>query len=350
LILAGGAAFAWLVARSGPEALARDAAALGFGAVLVTGVALLEHALHALAWGRCFGPAARPPARVLLGGYLAGNAVNLVTPTATLGGELVRAGLLPPGLARSEVVASLTADRLAMSLADTAIGLLGFAVLWARGPLDGWGRTALGAGALLLAVGVVGFLLLQRGGRLVSRLGEHGLVARLAGAAFAERLAGAGFAERLAAASRDVDGRLAALHAERPGDFRAALALHAAGTSVGALQLAIFFAWLEIPFGVATLATVFSVGVALDLLSFFVPARLGAQEASRMVAMAVAGLDPARGLLFSLVLRVEQLVWAGVGFLTVPPLLRRRTRKALAPGAAAGEDGAPEPLQRGDAC
>jgi hypothetical protein len=334
LIVAGAAAFAWLVVASGPAALLRDAAALGLGAALIAAIALLEHTLHALAWGRCFTPDSRPGAARLLGAYLAGHAVNLVTPTATLGGEVVRAGLLPPNIPRSEIVAAVTADRLAMSMADLAIGLVGFSVLWARGPFTGWARAALGAGALLLTIGVVAFLMLQRGGRLASRVAERGAVGRLVGS---------GLSERLVSATREIDGRLAALHAQRAGDFRAALLLHGAGTAVGALQLAIFLAWLEIPFDLAMLVVIFSVGVALDLLSFFVPARLGAQEASRMLAMSVAGLDPARGLLFSLVIRVEQLVWTAVGFLAVPPLLRGRTRETLAPETAGSEHPAAMP-------
>lgn len=342
LIAGGAGAFAWLLAASPSAALARDASQLGLGAAVIVGVALLEHALHALAWSRCFAPPVRPRARRLLGPYLAGNAVNLVTPTATLGGEVVRAGLLPAGLPRSEIVAALSADRLAMTLADVAIGLVGFLALWVHGPSLGWPRAALGAGALLLGSGVLAFLLLQRGGRLVSWVGEHAALRRFAGA---ER------AERAASASREIDARIAALHRQRPADFRAALLLHATGTCVGALQLAVFFAWLGMPFDAATLVVAFTVGVALDLFSFFVPARLGAQEASRMVAMSVVGFDPARGLLLSLVLRVEQLAWAGVGFLVASPLLRG-AKAALAPGSPGGEDpGLHPPAQEGgDAC
>ena len=120
-------------------------------------------------------------------------------------------------------------------------------------------------------------------------------------------------------------------------DFRAALVLHTLGTSVGALQLAVFLGWLGVPFTAWALAAAFSVTVALDLFSFFVPARLGAQEASRMLAMSVAGLDPARGLSFSLVLRAEQIFWAGVGLLVVPALLG--ARREPAPLAARPADG-----------
>jgi hypothetical protein len=334
-----------LVARSGTTALIRDLAALGFGVALVAALAVFEHGLHALAWRRCFAPPFRPSRWRLLGAHLAGFTVNLVTPTATIGGEVVRAGLLPRELPATEIAASVTSDRLSMAVADTAIGLLGFAVLVAQGPFAGWARAALAAGAALFVAGVGGFLLLQRAGRLAAFFGERSIV---------RRLAGAQLADRFASASQDVDARLAALHAERPGDFRASLVLHALGTSVGALQLAVFLAWLGVPFTAWALAAAFSVAVALDLFSFFVPARLGAQEASRMLAMSVAGLDPARGLSFSLVLRAEQIFWAAVGLLVVPALLG--TRGASVPLAARPADGehpgraAERPLEEGGAC
>ena len=315
LMLLGASGFVLLVARSDLASLGRDATALGTGAALVVAVALLEHLLHALAWQRCFAPEQRPGAFSLLGAYLAGGAINLVTPTATLGGEVVRGGLLPHSVPARVWVATGTADRLAMAVADTSIGLAGFAVLLTRGPQGEIARAALAAAALLLAAGVAGFLMLQRRGRLAAFIGEHGLV---------RRLAGAQLGERLASASRAVDGQLAALHAERPGDFHAAIALHLAGACVGALQLAIFLSWLGVPYDLATLGSVFAVGMALDLFSFFVPARLGAQEAARMLAMGVGGIDPSRGLLFSLVLRLEQILWAGAGLLAVPFLLRAR--------------------------
>lgn len=347
LLALGAACLVLLVVRIGVASLWRDAKALGAGAALVVGVALLEHWLHALAWGRCFAPELRPSRLHLLGAYLAGGAINLVTPTATLGGDLVRGGLAPRGVRVREMVAAVTADRLAMSIADTLIGLVGFAFLLARGPLSGAARAATAAGAALVCGGVVAFLALQRSGRLASFVAEHRLV---------RALAGPPLAERVSAASRGVDRRLRSFHAERRRDFAASVALHLAGTAVGALQLAIFLAWLGAPFGAVSLLAAFSVAVALDLFSFFVPARLGAQEGARMLAMAVAGLEPARGLLFSLVLRVEQVVWAGVGLLAYAAMAREAVRRRLvAPSEAAGEHsrlvaGGVEAPPRGGAC
>jgi hypothetical protein len=319
LIALGTAGLAALVLRSGPAALARDAAALGAGAVLVVAVAAFEHLLHALAWGRCFDAAHRPPARELFSAQLAAHAVNLATPTATLGGEVVRGGLAQPGAPPSARLAALTADRLALALADTAIGVAGCAVLWLSGVLDGPLRGAVAAGGLALAAGVAGFLALQRRGSLASLVGAGRLPRRLLGSARADRL------ER---AAREIDGRLAALHAERKGDFLTAVALHALGTSVGALQLALFLAWLGVPFTLGGVLAMFAAATALDLFSFFVPGRVGAQEGARMVAFAVGGLEPARGLLFSLVLRLEQLAFGAVGLLLYARALAAVARPA----------------------
>ena len=304
MILLGAAGFVALVLQSGPAQLARDAAALGAGAVLVVAVAAFEHLLHALAWGRCFGGGRRPSVRALLEAHLAAHAINLSTPTATLGGEVVRGGIAWEGISPSERLTALTVDRLSLAAADTAIGLGGCAALWFSGALDGALRTAVAAGGLALAAGVAGFLALQRRGRLASVVGEGRLPRRLLGPARAARLA---------AGAREIDGRLADFHAERAGDLLASVALHALGTSVGALQLAIFLAWLGVPFSFGGLLAMFAAATALDLFSFFVPARLGAQEGARMVAFSLGGLEPARGLLFSLVLRLEQLVWAALG-------------------------------------
>jgi len=60
--------------------------------------------------------------------------------------------------------------------------------------------------------------------------------------------------------------------------------------------------------------------------SFFVPARLGAQEATRMFATKIVGLGAETGLVFSLVLRVEQIVWAGIGLLAYTALMPGRAR------------------------
>jgi len=90
LLVVGLAAFVWLVAAAGPAALwlqARRLGLAGAGAIVLLGG--VELALHALAWRQCCPRGARPAPGGALVAHLAGNALSLVTPTATAGGELL---------------------------------------------------------------------------------------------------------------------------------------------------------------------------------------------------------------------------------------------------------------------
>jgi uncharacterized protein (TIRG00374 family) len=300
----------------GPATIWGDATRLGFGpASAIVGIALLEHLFHTLGWRVCFEPGRRPATLHLLCAYLAGGAISLVTPTATLGGEVVRGSLLPRRVSAAEAVASVTTDRLAFTLVDSLLGLGGLVVLLVHGPFTGWARIGLLAAAAAFASGVGTFFVLQRSGRLAGFLGRHPLVRKLGGDLVADRVA---------RGTSDVDERLASFHADRRASFATSMLLHALGTSIGGLQLILFLVFLGAPFTAGQAAEAFLVAIAFDLFSFFVPARLGAYEGSRVVAMSVAGLDPHLGLLFSLVLRVEQIAWAAIGLVLYPSLLSRR--------------------------
>jgi hypothetical protein len=100
-----------------------------------------------------------------------------------------------------------------------------------------------------------------------------------------------------------------------------------AGASLGALQLGLFLWWMDAPATLLSVALVFLVARVLDLASFFIPARLGAQEGARMLAMRLVGLDPSLGLLFSLVLRLEQVTWAAAGLAAYGALAAGRGRR-----------------------
>jgi hypothetical protein len=303
-MVAGAAGLAWLVTHAGVDRLWENARALGSGAVLFVALAGLEHLCHAWGWQRCFSPDHTPGLPRLFEGYLAGYAFSFLTPTASIGGDVLRASLVPRSVPAAEAAASVTVDRLACSVSDAGLGLVGVAILLISGPLEAWHRAALLAATALFGLGIGGFFVVQRSGRLAGWVAAHPLVARFGGARLAERLARAG---------ADLDGRLQSLHRDRPEAFRVAAFRNLAASCVGFLQIVVFLAWLGEPQLLRGAAQIFFVGIALDLFSFFIPARLGVQEGSRMLGAAVAGLDPALGLLLSLLLRLDQLIWAGIG-------------------------------------
>jgi len=317
LLVAGAVCLALLVERIGARTLWEDSLRLGWGAAIIVAVAVLEHALHTAGWRRCFSRGNSPSWPHLFSAFLAGYAVSFATPTTVVGGEVARGGVLLREIPAVEVVASITLDRLAFALADLIVGLCGVCVIIAAAPLSGGIRAGVATAAGLVGIGIGTFFWLQRRGRLAGFLANHAVLRRIVGAQRATRLADGGAA---------VDRRLAAFHANEAGAFYASVALHASGTAVGALQIAIFLDWLGIAFQARTVLEVFLVTTAVDLFSFFIPLRLGAQEGGRMLAMSLAGLDPALGLLFALLIRVQQIVWAAIGFIIyLAAIVTRRT-------------------------
>ncbi len=323
-LLLGAALLVLLVGEVGADVLVRESALLGWGVLAIVAVEGLADLLHTAAWQRCFPAESRPRVWELWGPHLAGAAVNLVTPTATLGGELVRGSLAPRAAGVEGVTASLAVNKLAAALADTALVLSGALVALAWLPLGSGARAATLGASGLLAAGVVGFGAVQRRGRLAGLL---------AGRAALGRLLGRDRAERWSASAAAIDRRIAALHGAGGRAVREALVLHLLGNAIGALQLHLFFTMVGIPSRLAVVGTVFLLARAIDVIAFLVPGRIGAQEGARMFVLSLVGIEPSLGLLFSLVLRLEQLVWAGVGFIAYGVLVWQRRG---VPGAAEG--------------
>ena len=76
----------------------------------------------------------------------------------------------------------------------------------------------------------------------------------------------------------------------------------------------------------ATAIEAFSTGIRFA--AFLVPGYVGALEAGHVVIFSALGLGAPAGLAFTLIRRVRELAWTGLGFLALAPL------KAQAPPAA----------------
>jgi hypothetical protein len=139
-----------------------------------------------------------------------------------------------------------------------------------------------------------------------------------------QRLLGEERAARVADLSEDIDERIADFHAAGRGDAAVSTLLHMAGKAIGAVQLALFFYWLEVPVALLDIVSIFLVARAIALAAFFVPASLGTQEGGLMLAMSLVGIPVSLGLTFSLVLRLEQIFWAGIGLVAYAGVLWQR--------------------------
>jgi uncharacterized protein (TIRG00374 family) len=318
LVAAGAALLVALVRAIGVEALLADLR--GFGAAM-TGVVALElviDACNTAAW-RCTLP---PDAPVGFGRLFwvrqAGVALNQLTPTATLGGEVAKAILLQPRIPVATASASLVAARMSYALAQAVIVLLGLAAVLGRLHDAPDLAAAVVIGFVLTVGGVLTFVWLQRRGifgTLAAALRRVGLGGRLL--------------ERLGSGGTAVDARLAELYRERPRAFLASIAWHLAGQLIGLLQLAYILASLGVPTPLPICLALEAFALVLDSAAFLVPGRLGVQEAGRVLVFTTFGFRAATGLAVAVIVRLNQLAVAAIGLTALACLTPTEPSRAL---------------------
>ncbi len=307
LVLTGLAVVGYLVAQIGPAVIWSSFVTLGWRLPLVL---VFPYALAAvvdtLAWRLLLpGPA---PFWLLLRARLAGEAVNLATPTMAVGGEPLKAYLLRPRVPLLDGFVSVIADKTTIVVGQ--IIFLGGGLLAARSWAPPSGRLVpIMTGLLVIEVlAIGGFALVQAsggvggGGRLLGRLGAR---------------VGLGGGERYLQGLGDLDRALAALYRHRRRRLVASALVHAIAWATGGLEIYIVLSLLGTPASLGTALIIESFAGGVKFASFMVPASLGALEGGYVAFFEAFGLTAASGLSFVLVRRLREITWAGVGFLAL---------------------------------
>ena len=179
LLTLGVAFFAYLLWTVGVKELARELGMLGWGLIpLVLGEGVAEM-IHTVGWRHCLsGPLRSLPWRTLFGIRMAGYAINYLTPTATLGGEVTKVALLSSHHSGAEAASGVLIGKLCFALGHLLFVVLGAALILWRVPLPKTIWVAMLVSGLLVASGIVVFLLLQKYGKvgaLIRWLASHKL-------------------------------------------------------------------------------------------------------------------------------------------------------------------------------
>src|SRR5262245_1976938 len=314
LSIAGVALLAYLIVRIGTEPIVTTLSRLvwwQFALVCLPYAVIM--AVDALAWRYAF-TSDRTPLPALYGARMAGDAVNLVTPAASIGGEGVKAWLLHPYVSYEESVPSLVIAKTTSTIGQGLFLLLGVAVAWLILDLDSQlMRSMLW---LLLAESVLlgGFVLAQLTGAIggVGRmLGRLGLPA------------GAIHAERLEASLRH-------FYRDRRPRLLMSTALHFVGWALGGLEVFLMLHALGVPLSLTAALVVEAFGAAVRFAAFLIPASIGVSEAANAGIFDALGVGAGAGLAFSFLRRARQAVWVGLGLLVLVGM-RARTERLAAP-------------------
>jgi glycosyltransferase 2 family protein len=303
-----------LVVRVGTdEALGAAARALGWSSLLVCLPFALIMAVDTLGWRYAFAHD-RVPFLRLVAARMAGEALNVMTGVAPIGGDAVKVWLLRPQVPYQESVASVLIARTTLTLSQALFLLAGVAAALAlaidtrltRAMLWLLVAELIGAGGFL-AVQVAG--LLSRGARLLGRFKKL----------------------QALAAAENLDRTLQSFYRREWRRFGLSVGFHLLGWFMGVLETWLFLKVLQIPASLGTALVIETLGSAVRFATFFVPGSLGALEGANTVAFAALGFGSQAGLAFSLLRRLRQVVWIALGVLV---LLLARARMRLAPEAA----------------
>jgi uncharacterized protein (TIRG00374 family) len=263
--------------------------------------------LHTAGWAACF-----PKSHQAVSFWrlfivrLAGSAINQVTPTATIGGEVVKVLLLESTLPRAPATATVVIDKASFTLAQLFHLALGTFYLTGRLPLPVAVQLGLGLTIGLIALGVIGFIAAQR----------YGLLSRLLGwlSGFNR---GQARLERWRQHLIPLEACLTAYYIAHPWRFGASLGLHFSAFAFSNIQNFLLLHLLlgaNAP-GLAEAIMVTITVAALDQVFFFVPGGLGTFEGIRLTILSTLGVAHVSGLAFGLMARLEGLVWNGFGLL-----------------------------------
>jgi uncharacterized protein (TIRG00374 family) len=295
--------FLYLLWTVGIGDLRGQLALLGWGLVpLILGEGVAEM-IHTLGWRHCLSENLRRlPWRTLFGIRMAGYAINYVTPTAALGGEVTKVALLASHSRGAEAASGVLSGKLCFALAHLLFVALGAVVIVWQVKLPAALLVAMLCSAILVGSGMIAFLLLQKYGKL-------GALARW----LAAHKVGGRPLEKVAKDLTAVDEAMKEFYRDYPWGLPAAICWHLVGYSVGIAQTWLFFHLLDQEASLPLAAGVWFLGMWFDLLTFAVPLNLGTLEGTRIVAFKAIGYSPLAGMTYGIVIRLAQIFWAGFG-------------------------------------
>ena len=319
-ILLGVILLAFLIWEIGAGQLWRELTLLGWGLaplILIEGVADL---LRTYGWRFCLSEPHRSlPFFHLFRIRMAGISINYLTPTAGLGGDVTKGALLSLNHRGPEAATGVIIGKLSEALAQLLFVVVGSIAILRGIELSAGVWAAMLAGTVLLGGGMVGFLVVQKYGKLGAVL--RWLVARRVGGQILEKAA---------RHITEVDEHLRLFYRERPMDLPLSMFWHIVGMSCGIVQAWYFLFLLTDHPSLLMAGAIWFLGSWFDLLTFVLP-NIGFLEATRVVAFRALGFQAALGLTYGITLRLEQVFWAGVGLLIYISLLAEKRGNRLSP-------------------
>ena len=240
---------------------------------------------------------------------MAGEVINVTTPTGYVGGEPMKAYLLGRyGVPIVEGGASVVTAKTTMTLAQVLFILMGLAVMvWVLGATD-HNILAVLVSVGLLACGLGGLVIAQRIGIgtgllwILRKMRVH-LV----------------FLEQRESQIKQLDDTIRRFYSERRGAFYTSVSTFLAAWMTETFEVFAILYFLGVPVDWLSSFSIAALSVLIKGSVFFIPGSIGAQEAGYLVLLLGFGYDEVTGITFALIRRLREILWIliGLGFLMV---------------------------------
>ncbi len=318
LFLLGVAVFGYLVTQIGIGQLASDAGRTGFMFVPIVLLYSLVYACSARAWQLTMGESNRPSFWRTYAVTISAGALNFLTPVVNAGGEPFRVAALAPWLGTRRAAGSVILHRMLHSLAYVLVWFTAIVLAFALLPRET-------PNAVLIMLGVVGLVLLcilalimsaHRSGvleRLLNWMGRVPLLRRLAARLEPKRTM-----------LVELDQQITEFYHRQPRRFVQAILLEYLSRCIFMVEIVLIVASLGYRLSYLSAFAIGGLeGLAGNLL-FVVPFEIGAREGAYFALFSLFGMDPQLGLYTSLVSRIRDFVWIGLGLLLMLPAAERQ--------------------------
>jgi uncharacterized protein (TIRG00374 family) len=303
LFVAGAVLLALLVHQTGWRRIWADMTMLGWGFAIIWAQESLAITASVLGWWYSIPPAHRTVPFLRLARYrIIGEGINRSTPTATVGGEFVRARLHGRDIGIREATAAITLAKFSETAGQVVFITFGLALLLPFIESLGWYRWGMSALVVASAVGCLALLrMLDRGffGIAARRLSAFGIAST--------------FFQRHAREIDEVDAMIQECVRGRTRDLVLSVFWYSMMFAVSTLEVALVFLFLGLPFTWQAVLGVEVLSVLVDGLLFFVPGKMGTSEGSKMLMFKMFGLPPEKGLALGLIRRAREMLWDALG-------------------------------------
>jgi uncharacterized membrane protein YbhN (UPF0104 family) len=238
---------------------------------------------------------------------LGGEALNQLTPTASLGGEPFKAARLQArGVPWEMAAASVVIHKGILVLSLALYILLGLALAPLYLPTVGKHLGLLALGALAMTAAGVAFVVAQRrspcgsGLRLLTRFG-------FCPAALKDR----------EGQLNDLDARLSSFYREHRGRCALAFILFFLSWVLHAVEVYVMFWLVGHPIGWGLALCLDALAMLFTALGFFIPAAVGVQEGGNILLALGFNLGLPLGAAFSILRRLREAFWLSLGLVVV---------------------------------